>query len=141
MQLTWPPPNRSFGFVDALGVMGMAGLLVARYVPVARLPFWRCWFRENTGWPCLGCGLTRVADRIAHGDVAGAFDANPLGAIAALLLVAAALSAALHLGFKVPIPRLRLSGREKRWGRVSVVVLVLLNYAFVVLNTRPWERT
>ena len=34
--------------------------------PGGRLPFWHCVFREHTGWPCPGCGLTRAARGLAH---------------------------------------------------------------------------
>lgn len=137
MQLAWPKPNRTPGFVDVLGLIGLVGLLVARFVPVARLvPFWGCILRERTGWPCLGCGLTRVADRVAHFNLLGALQANPLGTVAALAFALCAVAMLLHLAFAMPIPRLRLSPREAFWGRVLLVALVLANYAFVVVATR-----
>src|SRR4051812_4705515 len=102
MKISWSRANRQFGFIEALGVTGLAGLLVGRFVPVARLPFWGCVLRQRTGWPCLGCGLTRVADRVAHFNVAGAWDANPLGTVAALLFASCALYTLLHLSFGVP---------------------------------------
>lgn len=137
MNVTWPPRNRTFGFVDALGVTGAAGLFVARFIPVAKLvPFWGCVLRRTTGWPCPGCGLTRVADRFAHGHFAGAFEANPLGAVAAMLFALAAVVTALHLAFALPLPRVELTPREARALRVAVGVLAVLNYAFVIVKTR-----
>lgn len=136
MRLHWPPPNRTFGLVDALGLTGLVGLLVARYVPLARLPFWGCYIRDVTGWPCLGCGLTRVADHVSHGNVAAAWAANPLGTIAALLFVGCILASFLHLAFKLPLPSVQLTPLEARLARVSLVVAVVLNYGFVVVKTR-----
>ena len=52
MTLDWTPRDRRFTVLHALGLAGVMGLLVARFVPVARLPFWHCVFREHTGWPC-----------------------------------------------------------------------------------------
>jgi hypothetical protein len=137
MKVLIPPRNRSFGTVDALGIAGIVGLLVARYIPVARIiPFWGCVLRERTGWPCLGCGLTRVADRVAHFNFAGAWEANPLGTVAALLFALAAVVMVLHLVFAMPIPELQLSPREWTVVRVALPMLLLVNYAYVVVKTR-----
>jgi hypothetical protein len=136
VRIRWPAPNRVFGFVDALGLTGAVGLLVARFIPVARLPFWGCAIRRATGWPCLGCGLTRVADRMSHFNVAGAWEANPLGTVAAMLFMAAIVAAVLHMAFKVPMPTVTLTPREWYWVRVTLGVLVVVNYAFVVVHTR-----
>lgn len=137
MKVLIPPRNRDFGALDAMGIAGVVGLLVARFIPVARiLPFWGCVLREQTGWPCLGCGLTRVADRVSHLNFAGAWDANPLGTVAAVLFALAAVAMVLHLAFAVPIPEVRFSPREWSVLRVVLPTLVLVNYAWVVVKTR-----
>jgi hypothetical protein len=138
--VTWPKPNRSFGVVDALGITGLAGLLVARFIPIARIiPGWGCILRSHFGWPCPGCGLTRVADHMSHFHFAAAWDANPLGTVAAGLFMVAIAWGFLHLAFKVPVPDVRLSDREARFGRVLLVVLVVVNYAWVVIKFRHPE--
>lgn len=137
MKVFIPPRNRRLGTVDYMGLMGLVGLLVARYIPIARIiPFWGCVLRERTGWPCLGCGLTRVADRVSHFNFAGAWEANPLGTVAAILFALAAVVMVVHLVFAVPIPEIQLSAKE--WRRVQVVmpVILLVNYAYVVVKTR-----
>jgi Protein of unknown function (DUF2752) len=132
-----PKPNRTFGLADVLGVVGLVGLLIARYIPVARLiPFWGCALRETTGWPCLGCGLTRVADRVAHLNFAGAWDANPLGMVAALFFALMVVVTVLHLVFAMPIPRVELSPREWHWVRIVAAFIILTNYTWVVVKTR-----
>lgn len=136
MHLTWPAPNRRFGLIDALAVTGVVGLLVARFIPVARLPFWGCVLRERTGWPCFGCGLTRVADRMSHFNFAGAWEANPLGMVAAALFMGCIALSVVHLLFKVPLPQVTLTDREKTWARATVVTLVLVNYVWLVLKMR-----
>lgn len=137
MKVLIPPRNRRFGTVDALGIAGLVGLLVARYIPVARIiPFWGCVLRERTGWPCLGCGLTRVADRVAHFNFAGAWEANPLGTVAAFLFALAAVVMVLHLVLSMPIPEVQLSPREWSVVRVVLPALILVNYAYVVVKTR-----
>ncbi len=115
------------------------GLLVARFVPIATLPFWGCVLRKTTGWPCLGCGLTRVADRVSHGNLGGAWDANPLGTIFALLFVAALVATVLHLGFRLPLPDVELSRRERLALRVSLAIAVVGNWAFVAAKAKAPE--
>jgi len=139
MTLHWPKPNRTIAFFDVLGLFGILGFLVARFVPVARLPFWGCALRHATGWPCPSCGLTRVADRLAHGNFSGAWEANPLGTLAALLLASVTLATMLHVTFKVPIPEVELSQREALLLRATIVLLVVVNYAYVIVKAKfPW---
>jgi hypothetical protein len=134
--LRWSARSREFGFLHALGLAGLTGLLVARFVPLAGLPFMRCAIREHTGWPCPGCGLTRVAVRVAHGDVAGAFDANPLGTVAALGFAACTVLAVLQMLFALPLPLVSLDAREARATRLAIVSAVVVNYAVVVVRVR-----
>jgi Protein of unknown function (DUF2752) len=134
--LRWTKRSRDFGLLHALGLAGLVGLLAARFLPLQELPFLRCAWREHTGWPCPGCGLTRVAVRVAHGDLHGAFDANPLGTVAALLFAACTLFAALQVAFRLPVPLLTLSAREARTTRQAVLVAVAVNYAVVVVRVR-----
>jgi hypothetical protein len=140
MHVAFPAPNRRFGPLDALGVVGLVGLLVARFVPVATLiPFWGCTFRAVTGIPCLGCGLTRAAERFTHLNLWGALMANPLGTLGAFGFALCAVLMVLHLGFRVPLPEVTLSEVEWRRVRWGAAALVVANYAFVVLSHRLWH--
>jgi len=136
MKLDWPEPNRRIGFLDALGITGAFGFFVARFIPIARLPFWGCPLRRATGWPCLGCGLTRVADRFSHGNFSGAWNANPLGTLGAAFFAFAVVATLFHLAFRMPIPRPIVSPLEARWMRIGLVLAIVVNYAFVVVKTR-----
>ena len=135
MTVTWPRPNRMPGFVDALGVAGLMGLLVARFVPIAKwIPFWGCALRERTGIPCPGCGLTRAADHFSHGRLGMAWDANPLGTVAAAAFAACVVVSFAHLAFKAPVPEIALSRREMSVVRVAVVALVAVNYTYLLVR-------
>ncbi len=137
MQIYVPPRNRTIGTIDALGLVGLLGFAVARWVPIATLvPFWGCSWRKLTGWPCPGCGLTRVADRFAHFHWLRALQANPLGTLAAAGFAAAMVASLVHLIFAVPLPELVLT--EKEWARVrwAMVAGIILNYAFVAYAFR-----
>lgn len=140
MQVVFPAPNRTLGTIDVLGIVGLIGLVVARFVPVAVLiPFWGCTFRQWTGIPCPGCGLTRAADRFAHFNVLGALSANPLGTVAAAGFALAVVATVAHLAFRVPLPELILSEREWRWLRWAAVIAFGVNYLFVILAHRVWH--
>lgn len=136
MTLRWTSRNRRFGVLDAVGLAGLVGFAVARWVPVARLPFWGCTLRKATGWPCPGCGLTRTADRLAHGEFLWALHANPLGAVTGVAFAVVAVWAVVHLVVGLPTPELELTDKEARRGRWALGVAVVLNYLFVVLETR-----
>jgi len=116
-----------------MGIIGLLGLLVARFIPVARLiPFWGCTFRQVTGIPCPGCGLTRVADRFAHLHFLGALQANPLGTAVAAFFAVMVLLTVLHLTFGLPIPELVFDDKEWKRLRWVALALFLTNYAWVV---------
>jgi len=136
MTFHWTPAERRFTLLHALGLTGVMGLLVARFVPVARLPFWHCVLREHTGWPCPGCGLTRAAVGLAHLRLGFAFESNPLGALAGCLLAGAAVLGLVQWAFRLSLPVPRLSPPEARAGRAAVVAALLANYAFVIVQTR-----
>jgi hypothetical protein len=73
---------------------------------------------------------------MSHFNVPGAWEANPLGTVAAALFMVAVVATVLHLGFRVPLPEATLSPREWFWLRCALGVLVVVNYAFVVVHTR-----
>lgn len=136
MKVSLPAPNRRFGVLDGLGLAGIIGLAVARWVPVARLPFWYCAIRDQTGWPCLGCGLTRAADHFSHGNVLAALQANPLGTVFAATFALLGVATVLHLVFRMPLPEVRLSRREANVGRALLALAVILNWTFVAVSMR-----
>lgn len=136
MQIRFTERTRTLGTFDAVGIVGLVGFFVARFIPVARLPFWGCVLRETTGWPCLGCGLTRVADRFSHGNLAGAWDANPLGTVGAAVFLVICIWTLLHLAFRVPTPIISFGKREALAFKILAVVLVLVNYGFVLVKAK-----
>ncbi len=137
MTLTWSPRDRTISPFEVLGIVGLLGLLVARFIPIAKwIPFWGCGFRRVTGYPCPGCGLTRAADYFAHFHFFGAFKANPLGLLAAGAFAVMAGWTLLRFAFKVPTPRLELSDADWKRLRNVAIVAAVLNYAFVVAQHR-----
>ena len=96
----------------------------------------RCPFLAMTGYPCLTCGATRCSIAFAHGDLAAAFAWDPLVTIGLCGLVLFDLYAALVLVARSP--RLRVvewTQRERNYGRVLAISLLLLNWAYLISRT------
>lgn len=90
--------------------------------------FLPCLFRHFTGLYCPGCGMTRAAHALAHGDLPGALAMNPLMVVAIPLL---ALLAAQALGWRpLPQPAMRVIGSARLW-------LIVLP-AFWIARNLPW---
>ncbi len=86
-------PQRSTRFW-ALAAL-TAALLGAALSPTSDIPFFRCEFRDVTGIPCPGCGLTRSWIALGHGHLMDSLRFHPLGPpLAACAALAAGLLAA-----------------------------------------------
>lgn len=107
--------RRLAGFAGAGAVLSLAG--AAGYgIP--------CPWRALTGTLCPLCGSTHLGVRLLHGDVAGAFAANPF--VFTLLVVLAALGVAWTVaalgGPIVRLPRrLRGLSADRWWLALAVI--------------------
>lgn len=123
------PLGGIFGGFAALGcaAVGLLGL--------DHLGFTVCIFRLTTGVPCATCGATRALGRLFRLDLAGALLMNPLVTLGTLgLLVWGAFDLAL-----LPTRRALRLGIAPAWQstvRALALVLVLLNWAFLILASR-----
>lgn len=68
-------------------VCGAAALFVATVDPHEGGHYPTCPSLLITGWYCPGCGSLRAIHDLAHGDVVGAVDMNPLAPVAIAWLV------------------------------------------------------
>lgn len=125
--LTRPRNLAPFAAVGA-GLVGM-GLLVALLHLDHSYIF--CTFKRVTGHPCMTCGTTRALGRLIAGDLPGALHVNPLSTVAMLGLVVvgvvdlALLARGRALTFEA-------SPFERRWLLVAGVVLLLVNWAYLL---------
>lgn len=95
----WRPASAALSVVAAASPWrrGLLTALAAGVVLSAHLvdPAWvaagpiLCPVRRLTGIPCPGCGMTRAAVALAHGDLASAVAFHPLSPLVALAAVAA----------------------------------------------------
>lgn len=118
-----------FGII--YGAIAVLLLVAARFLPLLALAP-QCAFQKLTGFPCPTCGSTRSIVYLARADFLSAFSMNPLitaGFVAAIL---ALLYCAATLVFDLRRIRLSLSEREKALFRVVAVVIVLLNWFYLV---------
>ena len=128
MALAWRRTAR-LGHPEVFAGIGVLSFLAARFLPVLAVP-WTCPLKAVAGLPCATCGMTHAFVALAHGQVAAAFAASPLGAVlaggawlyAALDLVRAAL------GAPWPDP----GERAWRWMAGAAVASAVLNWAWLI---------
>jgi hypothetical protein len=122
---------RRFGHPEVFAALAAASFLVARFVPVLALPF-VCPARGLLGIPCATCGMTHAFVALAHGDLAGALHASPLGA---LLASGAWLYAALDLlriALGRPLPS--LAPGTQRLAVAAGAVALVANWAWLLAH-------
>ena len=95
----------------------------------AHHPVRLCPFKRLTGLPCGGCGSTRAAVSLLHGDLGKALGWNPL-ATTALGVFAAGMLLRVGAGRKV---QLQLSPAQRKMAFAGLVGLLLANWTYVLL--------
>ncbi len=128
MAIAWRRTPR-LGHPEIFAGIAALSFLVARFLPVLGLP-WTCPLKAVAGLPCATCGMTHAFVALAHGEVAAAFAASPLGALLAggawLYAVLDLVRAAL--GAPWPDP----GERACRWLAGAAVASVVLNWAWLL---------
>jgi len=127
------PPRRTAGLITAAVV---ACVLIACSVTEvqARLAFSPCIFRNVTGLPCPGCGMTRGFTAMGHGRPAEAWRFNPLAPFA--YMFAWGYVAFTLLSVRFPALRNKLRPRPRvRWALFAVVfAAVLTSWAITLIH-------
>ena len=113
--------------------MGLGLILAARLVPWSSLPS-LCGFRNLTGQPCPGCGMTRSWAFLSQGQVAEAVQISPLGSALFLVLCFALVYGLLRQTGSLPALRLRMSRVERRWFWAGLGGLLLSNWAYAIIT-------
>ena len=75
-----PVRGSGWAWIPPVLVAGVLAVALLSEAP-ARLPFTVCIFRNATGLPCPGCGLTRSLTAAAHGRWAEAWRLHPFGPV------------------------------------------------------------
>jgi len=87
-----------------------------------------CMFKNITGLPCPSCGITRSVLSLMQGDLYHAWMINPLGIIAALMLVAIPIWMAIDIvTARISLALAFRSAEEKiRTQKIIYIPLILL---------------
>jgi hypothetical protein len=128
--ISWRKTGR-FGHAEVFAAIALLSLVIARFVPVLEIPF-TCPLRGLAGIPCATCGMTHAFVHLAHGEVARAFGASPLGALlaAGAWLYALADLVRVVAGGPLPDP----GPRAARAAAVLGIAAVLANWAWLVVR-------
>jgi len=115
------------------GGVGLALLAMARFFPWSKVPSF-CGFRNFTGHPCPGCGMTRSWIYIIHGRVLDGMTINPFGSLLFVWLVLSLLYLALRSFAGLPAIRLSFTptGRVVFWSLLGV--LLAANWAYTWMS-------
>ena len=120
-----PNPQNSLLNVGLIAVIGLV-LGVFYWLTGFGVP---CGLRVLTGWLCPFCGGTRAATALLHGDLAGAWQANPV------LLIAGLGLGVRTIGWIIEVVR----GRPRRWlpawsAKYQVPVAIGIAVAWMVVR-------
>jgi hypothetical protein len=94
-----------------------------------------CTFRQATGFPCPGCGLTRSVVAAAHGDWSASYTYHRLGPIVLLYLVAQMLYRIAWLALEAGRPAIARAGRIVDMALIPLMFLLLLNWIPTLIGT------
>ena len=123
----------------ALTIAGLAGLSIAAFLlrraDLADPPLWlpRCLFHEATGWHCPGCGNTRAASALLHGDLSEALRQNALFVL--VLPFLGFLAWRSWMGWVYPG---RLRPLSFRWSDRHTFAVVGFLLVYWVVRNLPW---
>jgi Protein of unknown function (DUF2752) len=135
MQLVWRPlaPRETDHELVWLTVSS-GGLVLAATWLALKLPWPICLFHALTGRPCMTCGASRSAIAFFHAHFLAAFEWNPLAFLFYCGVTLFNIYALAVLVMRAPRLRIaRVTAAERKFVRVSVIALLLLNWAYLLL--------
>ena len=110
-------------------VAAWLGLALAIITPPHGASFSVCWFKNCTGLPCPGCGLTRSFSCALHGMFLESLHFHPMGLLILLLLITIALAS---------LPPLKLKQRLTRYVESHAfafnAVYIIFVFAFLIFG-------
>jgi len=122
---------RRFGHPEVFAAIAALSFLAARLLPVLALPY-TCPSKAVLGLPCATCGMTHAFVALAHGDLAAALAASPLGALLAGGAWLYALADGARLLAGRPFPHLPTG--LLRAATVAGALALLANWAWLLAH-------
>lgn len=139
-----PVPRSSYWqtFGNHFPVFFLTGavLAVSRLIPAEKIPFFSCFFKRLTGYPCPTCGFTRAFGDFACGNWLGALHDCPFASIVFIFTWALFIYKALALviglfGFRIrPGALFQLTPGKLTIIIGVLVVLLLANWVYRLVS-------
>jgi hypothetical protein len=127
--MTATAPARRFGHPEVFAAIAALSFLAARFLPLLAVPF-TCPAKGLLGIPCATCGMTHAFVALAHGDLAAALHASPLGAALAACAWGYAVLDLVRLALGRPFPA--VPARLLRAATALGLAALLLNWAWLL---------
>lgn len=115
------------------GGIALFALFAGRFLPVLALAP-DCAFHALTGFSCPTCGATRSIVYLSHGAFVSAFTMNPLVAACIVAATLFLFYCLFTLAFNIPRVGVALSSNEKDRLRLTAVLLVALNWLYLIIT-------
>lgn len=124
-----PYPGEFKKWLAALGALLLisAGLLALH---AGGIRF--CRFSRVTGWPCAACGSARAMTLLAGGSLVAALRQQPLFVSVVIVVAVAVVWHTVNLA-RERVWLARLSPRERRLAWMAAALLIVLNWAYLVV--------
>lgn len=123
------PGQIEFGII--YGGIAVLCVLAVKYLPIAHLAP-SCVFRGLSDIPCPTCGATRALISLTKGNFVDAVTMNPLVAMLVLAAVVSCVYSIVSVLFGMRRMIFSLSEREKDGIRIAAVMIVLLNWGYLL---------
>lgn len=130
-----PLAPREIDYELVLLVSSVVGFIAAACWFALRLPWPICVFHSITGHPCLTCGATRSAIACVHADFFTALKWNPLVFAIYCGIGLFDVYAVAVLTTRCRRLRAYLSFGEKRFVRGTAIILLLVNWAYLLTHS------
>jgi hypothetical protein len=129
---------RQRSFVDlqvglAYTIIGILGVAIARFYPMAINLVPPCLFHYLTGIPCPACGATRAGLSLSHLRFSNAFSSNPFFCCFFIGLALWGINTAIGLVFRKNLS-LVLSNKEQAVLRAIIVVLFFSSWIYLFFS-------
>lgn len=99
---------------------------------VKQIPRIPCVFKTITGLPCPTCGATRALKSLFQFDIVSAFLWNPMLFLAGIAFIAWVVYG-FYMSFSGKKAKIILTGKEKRFLRWGVVILILFDWIYLAI--------
>lgn len=116
---------------ETVTLVAVGGLQLGLHL--AGLPAWQCPFKQLTGLPCPGCGLTTAAGQLLRGQFLASLHTHPFAGVFLAAFVLMAVRAVLPQGYAQGLVE-AVTRLERRTGFTAWV----LGFLFLFWFGRLW---